>query len=552
MNHTFQRPQKWALVTLSLTVLLGLAACYFEAPSSDLAAYQARYPEHAHDPQIQFILNDFKGLSSKTLETNAIPLKLAVSAVVMKRNEDQQSPISRRTYNQVLGEYGFIMPDRIDNLQPGVPMPKLEYPLGVVRGTLEVDVMSRHLKLEVGNLTCVICHSGRTYDSFGRPQNTVWMGAPNTSLNIGGYVEEIYAALKNINGKEEKLITIATQLFPNMDEKEAKTFREYLIKETKKQLDPIVNGSDHILNYVAGPPGSVNSIGSFKRVFGITKPGQYDPNDRGFANIPDLSYRAFRRNMTVDGIYSLKDEQPFTPISESEATASRVSEMGMVAAIFPIPIMGVEVEKTEENIEIMKDIFGNWVSGYQAPKFPGPINPELARGGEQIFKNRCSQCHGEYTPGIDSPRLVMYPNKLIPLEKIGTDPVRVQSIPKKLIKKFTFSWISERLDVQTPQGYMAPILANVWSTAPYFHNGSIPTLWALMNPQERPVKFKTGGHALDFEKVGVAYPEGYTPWSRPVEIDTTQSGHSNKGHEKQFESLSQDDKKSLIEYLKLL
>jgi hypothetical protein len=101
-------------------------------------------------------------------------------------------------------------------------------------------------------------------------------------------------------------------------------------------------------------------------------------------------------------------------------------------------------------------------------------------------------------------------------------------------------------------GYMAPPLANIWSTAPYLHNGSIPTLWALMNPELRPAKFYVGGHALDFTDVGISYPEGYQPWSKPVLYDTSLDGQSNKGHEWQFQPLSQDDKRALIEYLKVL
>ena len=109
---------------------------------------------------------------------------------------------------------------------------------------------------------------------------------------------------------------------------------------------------------------------------------------------------------------------------------------------------------------------------------------------------------------------------------------------------------------------MAPILSSLWATAPYLHNGSVPTLRQLMNPAERPARFMVGGHKLDLVDVGIAgrlaedgvwrYPEGYQPWSDPEVYDTSLPGLSNRGHEREFGPLSEEEKRALIEYLKVL
>jgi len=109
-------------------------------------------------------------------------------------------------------------------------------------------------------------------------------------------------------------------------------------------------------------------------------------------------------------------------------------------------------------------------------------------------------------------------------------------------------------------GYVAPDLSGVWATAPYLHNGSVPTLWHLLDGEPRPVAFQVGGHALDLERVGNAgrtgddgvyrYPEGHTPWSRPRVYDTRTPGRSNVGHE--FRTLTSEEKWALIEYMKTL
>jgi len=109
---------------------------------------------------------------------------------------------------------------------------------------------------------------------------------------------------------------------------------------------------------------------------------------------------------------------------------------------------------------------------------------------------------------------------------------------------------------------VAPPLSGIWATAPYLHNGSVPTLWHLMHPDQRPSRFYVGGHALAFARVGIAgdvdddgtmhYPRDYRPWSTPSLYDTSEPGRSNRGHETMFAGLSEADKRALLEYLKRL
>ena len=53
------------------------------------------------------------------------------------------------------------------------------------------------------------------------------------------------------------------------------------------------------------------------------------------------------------------------------------------------------------------------------------------------------------------------------------------------------------------EGYSAPALAGIWSTAPYLHNGSVPTIDDLLKPAaERPKMFFLGSNEYDFQKLG--------------------------------------------------
>lgn len=102
------------------------------------------------------------------------------------------------------------------------------------------------------------------------------------------------------------------------------------------------------------------------------------------------------------------------------------------------------------------------------------------------------------------------------------------------------------------EGYQAPPLDGIWASAPYLHNGSVPTLKTLLDSKLRPRKWEYVGD-YDFREVGLA--------SRPVRTrplykirqtyDTSIEGYGNQGHN--FSDMLTDEQRSeLLEYLKTL
>lgn len=95
--------------------------------------------------------------------------------------------------------------------------------------------------------------------------------------------------------------------------------------------------------------------------------------------------------------------------------------------------------------------------------------------------------------------------------------------------------------------YKARPLNGVWATAPYLHNGSVPTLYdLLLPPASRPAKFTLGRREYDPKKVGYL-SEGDVPFV----VDTALTGNGNGGHEYGV-TLSDADRWALIEHLKTL
>jgi len=93
-------------------------------------------------------------------------------------------------------------------------------------------------------------------------------------------------------------------------------------------------------------------------------------------------------------------------------------------------------------------------------------------------------------------------------------------------------------------------LDGVWLRAPYLHNGSVPTLRALLFPDERPVVFVRGYDVYDWDRVGFM-ADGPEAERQGVPFDTRLRGNANTGHLYGRE-LPASDREALIEYLKTL
>ena len=190
----------------------------------------------------------------------------------------------------------------------------------------------------------------------------------------------------------------------------------------------------------------------------------------------------------------------------------------------------------------------NFISSLEAPAGPA-ADAKLVATGAMVFQTaNCGSCHHvadgsqdgvttadgapdtmERLPGQDS---------AFPRGSINTDPMHYQLESSsssadggtggydQLIQFIAKHELFER----GSDGYCVRTLHGLWSTAPYLHNGSVPTLQDLLDPAaQRP---KT--------------------WQNMSSVfDTTAPGNSNQGHEFGT-SLSPSDKAALIAYLNTL
>ncbi|HEY0092927.1 MAG TPA: cytochrome c, partial [Archangium sp.] len=164
----------------------------------------------------------------------------------------------------------------------------------------------------------------------------------------------------------------------------------------------------------------------------------------------------------------------------------------------------------------------------ESPRWPrdvfGRLDPARIERGRGLFAQNCQGCHDK--PGV------------VPLEAVGTDGNRARSFASRVgdlefpaALQDLLSRVKQRAYAReamsqeeirplepgivywrAPMGYVSRPLAGIWATPPYLHNGSVPTLWDLLQPvARRPARFPLGQHEYDPEKVGYVTEVSGTP-----------------------------------------
>jgi mono/diheme cytochrome c family protein len=211
----------------------------------------------------------------------------------------------------------------------------------------------------------------------------------------------------------------------------------------------------------------------------------------------------------------------------------------------------------------------DWILNTPAPEYPLGYDRGLAAQGAGLFAAHCADCHES---GRDN-RL----GTVIPLDEIGTDPMRAESWTRQAADMANEVVVNELGMERTPMskphdGYVALQLDGLWLRGPYLHNGAVPTVRALLEPPEcRPRSFYRGYDLLDPVNLGFvalrcdadgnavydlppgceAKPvaAGCVPELQGWRHDTGEAGNSAAGH-LWGTDLADHEKDALVEYLK--
>ena len=269
-----------------------------------------------------------------------------------------------------------------------------------------------------------------------------------------------------------------------------------------------------------------------------------------FRNPDDLTFKE-QANYEMPGFPIGTDVPPLWNVKKKQTLYYNGGGRGdFTKLLMQVAVLGIhdstEARDVQQNFV---DVLA-WLNSLEPPKYPGEIDRNLAAKGQQIFMNTCKKCHGSYGKNGH------YPNKIVQIKEVKTDSLYAQyGMESKITDWYNNSWFGQSMDpaqLVPSYGYVAPPLDGVWATAPYLHNGSVPTLEALLNSKLRPKYWSRSfdSHDYNLEKVGWNYQVEENGNGKKT-YDTTMPGSGNYGH--YFgDEFSQEERIAVIEYLKTL
>jgi cytochrome c5 len=474
---------------------------------------------------------------------------LAVLAVALCQRYTSNRPV---TYEDILEhfKYGSIgsdiengLPVRIiqvlprmfpEHLPAGAPKDYTAFGFLQEPGRpLPIGFSMRRRFIDLTGLNCAICHVGQVRTS-ANDQPRVILGMPANTVDLLAFFEFLIACAADNRFTADNIIAEMEKdgglfFFDRLIYRLAVPQLQAGILKIKLQFDAFM--------FPVHPkfgPGRVDTFNPYK-VNQFSKyylRGAISDNERiGTADFPSIWNQGPRQGLNLhwDGNNSSVRERNFSAAFGAGATRENVD----AAAIDRIIV---------------------WLQDLKAPAYPFKITSDknvLARG-EAIYKQRCQACHdfgGNLIGKVD------------PIESIGTDRHRLDSYTEKLAKiqlDYGKGYAWEFKNFRKTNGYANAPLDGIWARAPYLHNGSVPTLWDLLTPENernggRDV-FYRGHGVFDPERVGIRTDVEQAGGRRSFRFNVTEPGNSNKGHSgaRYGTNLSDDDKRALIEYMKTL
>jgi cytochrome c553 len=357
-------------------------------------------------------------------------------------------------------------------------------------------------------INCAFCHTASVRASELEKPRLIPAG-PGNQINPQAYVKFLQAVAADPRFNSDELLEAIDGL-TRLSWSQRMRYRFLLIPGTRKALQRQRQEYDWMYRNPDWGPGRIDPFNPVK--FGILK----QPVDTTIGNsdmVPIWNMKA-RKGMSLhwDGLSS----------SLREVVLS--SALGDGASRKSIALQNLDrVEK--------------WLMDVPPAAYPFAIDKALAAEGQPIYDKQCAACHAPGGARTGS---------VVPVEEVGTDRHRVDMwTAESPVAYNRFSGFKKT------NGYVAMPLDGVWLRAPYLHNGSVPSLEELLEPQEkRRSTFYRGYDVYDPARVGFV-SSGNGAERMGMQYDTTRPGNSNAGHLYGIQ-LTPPQKKALIEFLKTL
>jgi hypothetical protein len=504
-----------------------------------------------------------------------------------------------------LSRYGFIV-------DPADTDP-IHLPIGFARGSTMPQPdgtpwlnPGTHAPMTGFGLTCAACHTGR----FTYKGTEVLVDGGPALTNLDKLRTGVGLSLLFTRYLPFRFDRFAHRILgPSPDAKSVADLRAQL--DRNLELANTIHTLDVKVSPLSVPEGfgrldALNRIGN--TVFGLdlNAPENYVATSAPvhYPRIWDASWFTWVQ-------YDASIEQPMVRnAGEALGVSAWVNLAGGSPALFDSSVQIEHIFQIEQALAGKQPDTQTGFSGLRPPKWPAgilpPIDAQLAAKGAPLYASLCQGCHlppvsdaafwssTRWLPANAAGERYLDP-VVVPITDIGTDPAQATDLRNRklvlpaaigigqtdfgpalgtLVEKVVDRWYATQSPpipdavrqqmsgnrangIQAPLAYKARPLDGIWSTPPYLHNGSVPSLYALLSPvAERPRTFFLGSRAYD--PVAVGYSEA--PFEGGFEVDTSTPGNLNTGHEFNDGTgagiigrrLQPDERRALVEYLKTL
>lgn len=202
------------------------------------------------------------------------------------------------------------------------------------------------------------------------------------------------------------------------------------------------------------------------------------------------------------------------------------------------------------------DRVNEYIEALPPPPYPFALDEAKARAGRQVFDRHCVDCHRPNNE-VKYPQIATVTNRIREFNPftwqatVNAVLLACDSTPRPVPCRELTDADSVMVPLppaSVPPGYPATPLHGAWISAPYLHNGSVPTLFELLVPSARRDSYVRGSIKYDQQRVGfhdaaevgiderlrrALAPElGQAALERRFRFDSSLRGMSNRGHDR--------------------
>jgi hypothetical protein len=411
----------------------------------------------------------------------------------------------------------------------------------------------RHLGLDRTFLNCAVCHVSTVRDT-PEAQPRIVLGMPANTFNLFAFQKFLFDCAADPMFSADSVVPQIAQLMQERGQ-HLGLFDRYVVYPLamwimRDRLLMLHGRFGPMLEHTPWGPGRTDTFNPNKVLFNFPLQQLPEREKNAAVDFPSIWLQQPRQGMQLhwDG----------NNVMSEERNKNAAFGTGTTPPTIDLAAIG-RIEK--------------WLLTAAPPKYPHPIDATMATRGSGIYAQYCAGCHGangrEFAPpkGNTSRECVQanaddadlygpYVGRITRVEELGTDRHRLDSFSYELAVQLgtVYAGYPHRYcHYRKTFGYANAPLDGIWLRAPYLHNGSVPTLRALLEPAlARPRVFYRGNDVYDARNMGFVTDVAEQNGRKFFAFDTALPGNSNAGHEgeRYGTELPAADKEALVEYLK--